>query len=290
MPNLRMGCGNNMSANIFIIIKVIILGIVEGITEFLPVSSTGHLIMFNNFLNFNGKFSDLFDIVIQLGAILAVVVLFWDKLVESLKTVADPTFKSFGSRLWRNLIVAFIPSGVIGVLSHKYVEAHLMKVLPVSLALLVGGIFMILAENKFRRKNKTKDIRYVTLKQAFIIGCFQCLSVVWPGFSRSASTIIGGWIVGLSTFAAAEFSFFLAIPTMFIATGYELITNMSSITGSQFLEIAIGFVVSFLVALLVVEKFMNFLKRRPMRIFAVYRILFSIVFLALAATKIISVG
>lgn len=285
-----MESANNMSANFLIIIKVIILGIVEGVTEFLPVSSTGHLIMFNDFLNFNGKFSDLFDIVIQLGAILAVVVLFWDKLLESLKTVADPTFKSFGSKLWRNLIIAFIPSGLIGVLTHKFVNAHLMKVLPVSLALLVGGIFMILAENKFRKNSRTKDIADVTVKQAFVIGCFQCLSVIWPGFSRSASTIIGGWIVGLSTVAAAEFSFFLAIPTMIIATGYELISNMSSITGAQFLQIAIGFIVSFIVALLVVEKFMNFLKKRPMRVFAIYRIAFSVIFLILAVTNIIKVA
>ncbi|WP_026882748.1 undecaprenyl-diphosphate phosphatase [Clostridium akagii] len=278
-----------MTANILIIIKVIILGIVEGITEFLPVSSTGHLIMFSDFLNFTGDFSKLFGIVIQLGAILAVVVLFWDKLLHSFKTIADPTFKSFGSKLWRNLIVAFIPSGVIGLLANKFVNAHLMAVLPVSLALLVGGILMILVENKYRNGNGTKDIADITLKQAFLIGCFQCISVVWPGFSRSASTIMGGWIVGLTTVAAAEFSFFLAIPTMFIATGYELIKNMSSITAMQGIEIAIGFVVSFIVALFVVEKFMNFLKKRPMRIFAIYRIAFAVIFLVLAATRVINV-
>ncbi len=285
-----MGCEKNMTANILIIIKVIILGIVEGITEFLPVSSTGHLIMVSDLINFKGDFSNLFEIVIQLGAILAVVVLFWDKLVESFKTIKDPTFKSFGSKLWRNLIVAFIPSGFIGLLTHKYVNAHLMKVLPVSLALLVGGILMILVENKYRYGNKTNKISDITLKQAFIIGCFQCLSVIWPGFSRSASTIMGGWIVGLTTVAAAEFSFFLAIPTMFIATGYELVTNMFSLTAMQGIEIAIGFVVSFVVALFVVEKFMNFLKKRRMRIFAIYRIAFSIIFLILAFTKVINVS
>lgn len=278
-----------MSINILIIIKVIILGIVEGITEFLPISSTGHLIMVGDLLNFNGDFSKLFEIVIQLGAILAVVVLFWDKLRESFKTIVDPTFKSFGSKLWRNLIVAFIPSGVIGLIANKYVAAHLMNVLPVSLALLVGGILMILVENKYRNGNGTKDIADITLKQAFIIGCCQCVSVVWPGFSRSASTIMGGWMVGLTTVAAAEFSFFLAIPTMFIATGYELIKNMHSITTMQGLEIAIGFVVSFIVALFVVEKFMNFLKKRRLRIFAIYRIAFSVIFLILAVTKVISV-
>lgn len=278
-----------MSTTIALLVKVIILGIVEGITEFLPISSTGHLIMFNDFLNFNGQFSKLFDIVIQLGAILAVVVLFWDKLVESMKTLIDPTFKSFGSKLWRNLIIAFIPSGIVGVLFDKFMEKHLMKVIPVSLALLVGGIFMIITENKYRYGNKTKDLSQVTVKQAFTIGCFQCLSVLWPGFSRSASTIIGGWIAGLSTYAAAEFSFFLAIPTMFIATGYSLIKNASSLTGMEVIEITLGFAVAFVVALLVVERFMNFLKRRPMRIFAIYRILFSIIFLLLAFTKVINV-
>jgi len=279
-----------MALNILIIIKVIILGIVEGITEFLPISSTGHLIMASDLLNFKGDFSKLFQIVIQLGAILAVVVLFWDKLRESFKTLVDPTFKSFGSKLWRNLIVAFIPSGVIGLLANKFVSAHLMSVLPVSLALLVGGILMIIIENKYRDGNATNDIADITLKQAFLIGCFQCLSVVWPGFSRSASTIMGGWMVGLTTVAAAEFSFFLAIPTMFIATGYELIKNMSSITAMQGIEIAIGFVVSFIVALFVVEKFMDFLKKRRMRIFAIYRIAFAVIFLILAATKVINVA
>lgn len=278
-----------MSTNFLLIIKVIILGIVEGVTEFLPISSTGHLIMFNDLLNFNGEFSNLFDIVIQLGAILAVVVLFWDKLVKSLKTVADPTFKSFGSKLWRNLIIAFIPSGVVGLLFHHFVDKHLMKVFPVALALLVGGILMILVENKYRNNNRTKDIADVTVKQAFIIGCFQCLSVIWPGFSRSASTIMGGWIVGLSTVAAAEFSFFLAIPTMIIATGYTLLGNLSVLTGMEVIEIAIGFIVSFIVALLVVDKFMNFLKKRPMRIFAIYRIAFSIIFLILVFAKVISI-
>lgn len=278
-----------MSVNFLLIIKVIILGIVEGVTEFLPISSTGHLIMFNDLLNFKGEFSNLFDIVIQLGAILAVVVLFWDKLLRSFKTVIDPTFKSFGSKLWRNLIIAFIPSGAVGVLFHHFVDKHLMKAFPVALALLVGGILMILVENKFRNNSKTKDIADVTVKQAFIIGCFQCLSVIWPGFSRSASTIMGGWIVGLSTVAAAEFSFFLAIPTMIIATGYTLLGSLSVLTGMEVIEIGIGFIVSFVVALLVVEKFMNFLKKRPMRIFAIYRIGFSIIFLILVFTKVVSI-
>lgn len=276
-----------MSANFLLIIKAIILGIVEGVTEFLPVSSTGHLIIVGKFLNFEKPFADLFDVVIQLGAILAIVVLFWNKIVESFKTIIDPSFKSFGSRLWRNLIIAFIPSGAIGFLLHKKVEAKLMFPLPVAGALFVGGILMIFAENKFRKNNRTNDIADVTLRQAFIIGCFQCLSVIWPGFSRSASTIIGAWIVGLSTVAAAEFSFFLAIPTMVVATGYTLLKSLTSITTFELFIILIGFVVSFIVALLVVESFMNFLKKRKMRVFAVYRIILAIVIIGLTALKVI---
>ena len=276
-----------MSANFLLIIKAIILGIVEGVTEFLPISSTGHLIIVGKFLNFQKPFADLFDVVIQLGAILAIVVLFWNKISESFKTIIDPSFKSFGSRLWRNLIVAFIPAGVLGFVFHKKIEANLLSPLPVAGALLVGGILMILAENKFRKNNKTNDVADVTLKQAFIIGCFQCLSVVWPGFSRSASTIIGGWIVGLSTVAAAEFSFFLAIPTMVIATGYSLLKSLTSITPIEILVILIGFVVSFIVALIVVEGFINFLKKRRMRVFAVYRIILAVVIIGLTILKVI---
>lgn len=278
---------NKMSANFLLIIKAVILGIVEGITEFLPISSTGHLIIVGKFLNFEKPFADLFDVVIQLGAILAIVVLFWNKIAESFKTIIDPSFKSFGSRLWRNLIVAFIPSGAIGLILHNKVEEKLMFPLPVAGALLVGGILMILAENKFRKNNKTNDIADVSLKQAFIIGCFQCLSVIWPGFSRSASTIIGAWIVGLSTVAGAEFSFFLAIPTMVVATGYSLLKNLTSITPMGFLVILIGFVVSFIVALFVVEGFINFLKKRKMRVFAIYRIVLAILIIGLTVIKVI---
>lgn len=276
-----------MAENFLLILKAIALGIIEGVTEFLPVSSTGHLILVEKFLNFEKDFSNLFTVVIQLGAILAIVVLYWDKIVESFETINDPSFKSFGSRLWRNLIVAFIPFGIVAFLIHDKVEEKLMYPLPVAFSLLVGGIFMIMAENKFRKNNKTKNIADVSLKQAFIIGCFQCMSVIWPGFSRSASTIIGGWVVGLSTVAAAEFSFFLAIPTMFIATFYSLLSNLTDITIMGFLVILIGFVVSFIVALIVVDKFMNFLKRRKMRIFAVYRILLSIIIIVFYLLKIV---
>jgi len=202
-------------------LKSLLLGIVEGITEFLPISSTGHMILVGHFINFEGSsFEKLFEIVIQLGAILAIVVLFRKKIGASLKTLRP---NEFGFKLWTNLMLAFLPAGVVGLLFYKkIIEKYLFYPVPVALALLIGGIWMIFAENKYRNNNKITSIEQVGYKQAFAIGCFQCLSVLWPGFSRSASTIIGGWIMGLSSVAAAEFSFFLAVPTMFGATALEL--------------------------------------------------------------------
>lgn len=208
-----------MIENLILISKSIILGVVEGITEFLPISSTGHMIIVGHFINFKGDFAKLFEIVIQLGAILAVVFLFRNRIFHSLKTLKP---KEYGFTLWSKMILAFLPAGVLGLLFHKMIEEHLMNPVTVSFALVLGGILMIYAENKYRKNDKIQTIEQVGYKAAFIIGCFQCLSLLWPGFSRSAATIIGGWIMGLSSVAAAEFSFFLAIPTMIAATVFSL--------------------------------------------------------------------
>src|SRR5574344_1866988 len=235
--------------NLILMIKAIILGIVEGITEFLPISSTGHMIIVGKFINFTGDFAKLFEIVIQLGAILAVVYLFRNKIGDSLKHL-KPSENGF--KLWTSLILAFIPAGIIGLLFHEVIEAHLMTPIPVAFALVIGGFWMIYAEEKYRINDTIQDINDVGYKRAFIIGCFQCLSILWPGFSRSAATIIGGWIMGLSSVAAAEFSFFLAIPTMLIATGYALIKSSLFLTPSQITALVLGFVISFIVAVIVV--------------------------------------
>jgi undecaprenyl-diphosphatase len=267
-----------------LILKATIIGVVEGITEFLPISSTGHMIIVGHFINFEGDFANLFEIVIQLGAILAIVVLFRQKIFDSFKSL-KPNGEGF--KLWTCLMLAFIPTGVIGILFHEKVEEYLFKPLFVAGALLIGGIWMIFAENKYRNNNKINTLEQVGYKQALIIGCFQCLSVLLPGFSRSASTIIGGWIMGLSSVIAAEFSFFLAIPTMIIATVYSLLKTSLVLNVYEILSLITGFVVSFIVALIVVDKFIHFLKTKPMKSFAVYRIIVGILIIVLVFTHII---
>lgn len=273
-----------MIENLILIAKSAILGVVEGITEFLPISSTGHMIIVGHFINFSGNFAKLFEIVIQLGAILAVIYLFRDKILSSFKNL-KPNQEGF--KLWTNLMLAFIPVGIIGLLFHETIEEHLMVPISVAGALIVGGIWMIYAEDKYRKNDKIQDIDQIGYKAAFIIGCFQCLSILWPGFSRSAATIIGGWIMGLSSVAAAEFSFFLAIPTMIVATVFSLLKSSSTLNIPQVLALITGFIVSFIVALIVVAKFIEYLKTKPMKSFAIYRILVGIIVLILVYLKII---
>lgn len=264
--------------NLILLAKAVIIGIVEGITEFLPVSSTGHMIIVGKFINFSGDFAKLFEIVIQLGAILAVVFLFRDRIAHSLKTLKPG---EYGFTLWSKMLLAFVPGGIVGLLFHDKIETYLMTPIVVASALFFGGVWMIYAENKYRNNSSIKEIEEVSYKKAFLIGCFQCLSILWPGFSRSAATIIGGWMMGLSSVAAAEFSFFLAIPTMIIATMFSLLKSGASLTMIQVVALAVGFIVSFLVAFAVVAKFIEYLKRKPMRGFAIYRILVAILILGM---------
>lgn len=273
-----------MIQSLILIFKAIILGVVEGITEFLPISSTGHMVIVGKFINFTGEFATLFEIVIQLGAILAIAFLFRDKIFNSLKSLKP---RGEGFQLWTKLILAFVPSAILGLLLHEIIEKYLLIPVSVAGSLLVGGLWMIYAENKYRKNDTIQDIDKVSYKSAFIIGCFQCLSILWPGFSRSAATIIGGWIMGLSSVAAAEFSFFLAIPTMLAATTFAILKSETALTNIQFVALAIGFIVSFIVAFVVVDKFLEFIKTKPMRGFAIYRIILAIVILTCAYFKII---
>ncbi|WP_461207703.1 undecaprenyl-diphosphate phosphatase [Clostridium sp. DL1XJH146] len=285
-----------MGESLIFILKAIIIGIVEGVTEFIPVSSTGHMILIGDLIKFTQgtlpaelytkEYIDMFSVVIQLGAILAIVVLYWNKIMDSFKNFS-PKAKDSGFKFWLNIVVASIPAVILGFLLDDYIKEKLFYPIPVTIALFVGALWMIFAENKFRNKYTTDNIDRITLKQAFIIGCFQCLAM-WPGMSRSASTIIGGWIVGLSTVAAAEFSFFLAIPIMFGASLLSLIKLEIALNSVQIIALTIGFIVSFVVALVVVEKFIGFLKKKPMRIFAIYRIIISIVFIVLIVTNIVN--
>lgn len=277
-----------MNFDFMLILKAIIIGIVEGITEFLPISSTGHMILVGSFIGFNAdtdQFAKLFDIMIQFGAILAVIVLFRKRLVSSFKKLRSG---QPGFRLWIGVIMALIPTGIVAILFHKQAETYLMKPIPVALALVVGGIVMIITESIFRNKGRTCRAEDVTPRQGLAVGAFQCISFLWPGFSRSASTIIGGWVVGMTTVAAADFTFFLAMPTMFAAAGYSLLDAGMSLTGSQIAALIIGFATAFIVALVVVKKFIEYIRHKSLKSFAYYRILVGILFLVLALTGLIS--
>ncbi len=270
---------------IILALKSLILGIVEGLTEFLPVSSTGHLVIFQNILNFTGEtasYVEMYTYVIQLGAILAVVILYWKKIKETLINFFPKKvgYEKSGFRFWLMVLVATIPGGVVGILLDDIADKYLFNPTSIAITLFLGGIAMIYAENKFRpKKSKSEEIN-LTVKQAFIVGCFQCLAIV-PGMSRSASTIIGGWVAGLSTVAAAEFSFFLAIPVMVGMSFLKIVKigGLGMITSSEILSLGIGFIVSFIVAIAVINKFISYLKKKPMKIFAVYRMIFAIVVL-----------
>ncbi|MSU02974.1 undecaprenyl-diphosphate phosphatase [Tissierella pigra] len=274
---------------IFLALKSIILGIIEGLTEFLPVSSTGHLVIFQNLIGFNGtnpKYVEMYTYVIQLGAILAVVILYWNKIKDTLLNFFPQKvgYEKSGFRFWFMIFIACIPGGIFGILLDDLADKYLFNPISIAITLFVGGILMIYAENKFRNKRvKTKELN-VTVKQAITVGLFQCLAIV-PGMSRSASTIIGGWVSGLSTVAAAEFSFFLAIPVMVGMSTLKIykIGGILALSAAELISLAVGFFVSFIVALVVINKFISYLKKRPMRIFAIYRMVFAVIVLIAGA-------
>ncbi len=262
-------------------LKVILLGVVEGVTEFLPVSSTGHMILVDEFvkLSQNESFTASFQIIIQLGAILSVVVYFWKRLWPFVGT--DEEKKSKWT-LWSKVVVGVLPAVVLGLAFDDFIEEKLFNSLTVSIALIFYGIVLIIMENKNAKKEsfKVTDIKTLTFKMAVIIGFFQCLAMV-PGTSRSAATIIGGLALGLNRAVAAEFSFFLAIPTMFGATLLKIIKDGVAFTGSEWLIIALGFVVSFVVALAVIKLFMGYITKKDFKIFGYYRIILGVVMLLL---------
>ena len=274
------------------ILKAIVMGVVEGLTEFVPVSSTGHMILIGSLIDFSGDFAKMFEVVIQLGAILAVVVLYWKKI----KTSVDEFFKYIfskgkegktGFKFGMNVIIGCIPMGIVGVIFYSKIK-KLFAPYYVIIGFIVGGILLIVIENIFRKNKKAvNDIDKVSYKQSLIVGCFQVLAV-WPGMSRSASTIMGGWIAGLSTSIAAEFSFFLAIPAMIGSSAKDLMEfDYSTMNATYWVALIIGFIVAFLVSLFVMEAFVAFLKKRPMRIFAVYRVLMGTVLAILVACGVI---
>ena len=268
------------------LLKVIFLGIVEGITEWLPVSSTGHLILVEEFikLNVSEAFWEMFMVVIQLGAIMAVVVLYFKELwpfqnQKKAKGALERYVKTDKMIMWFKIVVSCIPSIVIGLPFNDFIEAHFNNYLVVSIMLIVYGIFFILIENY--NKKRTASINSVVeigWKTAFLIGVFQLLAVI-PGTSRSGATIIGGILLGTSRTVAAEYTFFLAIPTMFGASLLKLVKFGLNFTGTEAIILIVGTLVSFVVSILAIKFLMGYIKKHDFKVFGWYRIALGIVVL-----------
>lgn len=256
-------------------INAIILGIVEGLTEFLPISSTGHLILVNKFITFDKNFTILFDIVIQLGAILSVVFYFWKRLWPFTKDKNEN--KKIWS-IWLKAAVGVLPAIFLGLLLASKIEEKLFNPWTVAIALLLGGFIIIYIENK-NYNPKITSISNISFKTAFFIGIIQCLSMI-PGTSRSAATIIGAMVLGASRVVATEFSFFLAIPTMIAASSYSLIKYKTLLNFQQISILLTGFIVSFIVALVVIKFLINFIQKNNFKIFGYYRIILAIIIIA----------
>jgi undecaprenyl-diphosphatase len=245
----------------------VLLGIVEGLTEFLPVSSTGHLIVTGHLVGFEGKRAEVFEIFIQLGAILAVV---WEYRARLFRVAVDLPGSVEARRFVVNLFLAFLPAAVVALLVHDLISDYLFSPVTVAGALIGGALLIFLIEG-LSLKTTTQAAEGVTWRQALLIGLAQCVSL-WPGFSRSAATIMGGMSVGLSRRAATEFSFFLAIPTMFAATIYDLHKNFGSLEPGDLTWLAFSFVISFLVAWASVRWLLYFVSTHTLRAFAWYRL------------------
>lgn len=251
--------------------NVIILGIVEGITEFLPVSSTGHLILTSSILKIpQSEFLKTFEIAIQLGAIVSVVVLYWKSLLLDKEMI-------------KKIIAAFVPTALIGLILYKFVKSFLLGSKTVVIwSLLVGGIFIVVFELLYKRKPARKEVGSIVIsyKQAVLIGLAQAVSII-PGVSRSAATIIGGLALGLSRKTIVEFSFLLAVPTMTAAVALDLLKTAGSFTSTQFGYLIAGFIVSFIAAMLAIKFLLSFIKNNNFIIFGIYRIILALVFLCL---------
>lgn len=244
-------------------LEALILAVIEGITEFLPVSSTGHMIIASSFMGISeNPLTKNFEVVIQLGAILSVVVIYWDKFLHSF-------------RFYKKLAVAFLPAAIAGVILKNHIDSLLSNIWVVIISLFAGGIILIFTDKWFKHAEGTEE-QETTWLQAFKIGCFQCIAMV-PGVSRSAATIIGGMVVGLNRKNAAEFSFFLAVPTMLGASAKKLMDSHKTMQANDALILLAGSFVAFIVALFAIKSFISFLQRYGFKWFGYYRIILGVV-------------
>ena len=269
---------------IFEILKAVLFGIVEGITEWLPVSSTGHIILLDEFIRLQAseEFKSMFDVVIQLGAILAVIVIFFNKLNPFDKR-KSPAKKKATWELWFKVCLAILPSGIVGILFDDWMDAHLHNWFVVSLMLILYGVAFILVERRNAGiQPRIGKVWHIDYKTALLIGCFQCLSLV-PGTSRSGSTILGAILLGVGRSAGSEFSFFMAIPTMLGASAIKLLKFLLSGAAfgfQEFVILAVGTVVSFLVSMVAIKALMSYVRKHSFAAFGVYRIVLGIIVLA----------
>ena len=276
-----------MTLDFIEILKVIFLGIVEGITEWLPISSTGHMLLVDEFitLNMSTAFKEMFFVVIQLGAILAVVVMFWNKMIPfQFKNKSQPIIKKDTFSLWFKVAVACVPSAIMGILFDNFLEAHLQTPIVISIMLIFYGVLFIIIENWNKKRVATAtalvDISY---KTALMIGAFQVLSLI-PGTSRSGATIIGALLIGVSRVAAAEFTFFLAVPTMLGASAYKLLKFGFEFTSTELITLVIGMAVAFMVSVFTIKFLMSYIKKHDFKVFGCYRIVLGILVLLITAT------
>src|SRR3989338_3799857 len=260
--------------DLLLVLKAIILGVVEGITEFLPISSTGHLILVNQWIAFDPAFTKVFDVVIQLGAILAVLVYFKKDLCVLCK---DKDKRPEVIALWEKLIIGVIPAMILGALFANKIEEKLFNPFTVAVALIVGGIILIVVEKR-KHKEAFISIKQLPTKTILLIGLFQCLAMI-PGTSRSAATIIGALLLGESRVVAVEFSFFLAIPTVIAASAYSLIKHWQKMSSTDLAVLAVGFLTAFFAALLVISYFMKFIRKHSLATFGHYRIILGLLIL-----------
>ena len=262
------------------ILKAFILGLVEGITEWLPVSSTGHMILVDEFikLNVSDEFRSMFLVVIQLGAILAVVVMFWKKLwpfgmKEKKLLIKKPIFT-----MWFKVLVACIPAAIVGLLFDEELEALFYNWQTVSIMLILVGICFIVIENYNKKRTpKINSIAEITYPIAFYIGLFQLIAAIFPGTSRSGATIVGALLLGVSRTVAAEFTFFLAVPVMFGASALKLVQYGFSYTGQEIASLLVGLVTAFVVSLVIIKFLMSYIKKHDFKVFGWYRIVLGVV-------------
>ena len=266
----------------------ILFGIVEGITEWLPISSTGHMILLNQFISLekltSPKFYSMYEVVIQLGAILAVVVIFWKQIWPFRNDQKETGYKRFVNMdiidLWLKILVACVPAAIIGVLFDNWIDAHFYNYWVVAIALIVFGVGFIIIENKNKDLNpKIHSLKTLNGKTALLIGVFQVIAAVFPGTSRSGATILGGLMLGVSRTVAAEFTFFLAIPVMFGASLLKIAKFGLAFTSTELMILLVGCIVAFVTSMIVIKFLMGYIKKHDFKVFGWYRIVLGIIVL-----------